>query len=134
LLQPSNVHCIISSCITPNALHSKHRTCCNSQQQITFKARKHTPIIQALQTIVSDIMKAPQSAGAAGTARCGYFYACLQKGMTHPSFPTILSNIMKAPQSAGAAAARGGILGLLAESHNTSKLCNNIVSDQMKAL
>jgi hypothetical protein len=79
-------------------------------------------------------MKAPQTAGAVGTARCGYFYACLQKGMTHPSFPTILSNIMKAPQSAGAAAARGGILGLLAESHNTSKLCNNIVSDQMKAL
>jgi hypothetical protein len=101
-------------------LHSKHRTCCNSQQQITFKARKHAPIIEALQTIVSDIMKAPQSAGAARTARCGYFYACLQKGMTHPRFPTILSNIMKATQSAGAAAARGGILGLLAESHNTS--------------
>jgi hypothetical protein len=41
---------------------------------------------------------------------------------------------MKAPQSAGAAAARGRILGLLAESHNTPKLCNNIVSDHMKAL
>jgi hypothetical protein len=69
-------------------LHSKHRTCCNSQQQITFNARKHTPIIQALQIIVADIMKAPQSAGAACTARYGYFYACLQEGMSHPSFPT----------------------------------------------